>query len=142
MLQSLLYRWKSLSWWISFLNFFAEPTGTPPTRPLTHTIPLLPGTQPFRLKPYRYTPFQKDEIERQVAQLLKSNMIKESTSPFASPALLVKKKNEEWLLCVDYRRLNAYTVTLFLSLKNYLKSYKELNGSLPWTFDLGFTKSW
>jgi hypothetical protein len=44
------------------------------------------------LKPYRYTPAQKDEIEKQVIQLLKTNMIKESASPFASPVLLVKKK--------------------------------------------------
>jgi hypothetical protein len=76
----------------SFQDLFAEPTGVPPIRALTHSIPLLPGAQPFRLKPYRYTPFQKDEIEKQVQHLVDSSMIQHSTSPFASPALLVKKK--------------------------------------------------
>lgn len=42
-----------------FQDIFAEPTRTPPARSHTHTIPLVPGVQPFRLKPYRYTPFQK-----------------------------------------------------------------------------------
>ena len=78
-----------------FHDLFAEPSGVPPSRSLTHSIPLVPGTQPFRLRPYRYTPAQKDEIEKQIVQLLKSNMIQESSSPFASPALLVKKKSGE-----------------------------------------------
>jgi hypothetical protein len=56
-----------------YLDVFTEPTAVPPSRPKDHTIPLLSGTQPFRLRPYRYTPFQKDEIEKQVAQLLKNN---------------------------------------------------------------------
>jgi hypothetical protein len=93
-----------------FSDLFLDPTGAAPSTTLTHSIPLVSGVQPFRMKPYRYTPAQKDEIEKQIAHLLKSNMIKESTSPFASPTLLVKKKYGEWRLCVDYRRLNAYTI--------------------------------
>jgi hypothetical protein len=57
-----------------------------------HAIDLLPGAQPFRLRPYRYTPQQKDEIEKQVREMLSSGVIQQSSSPFASPILLVKKK--------------------------------------------------
>jgi hypothetical protein len=40
-----------------YLELFAEPSGVPPTRTMTHAIPLMPGTQPFRLRPCKYTPF-------------------------------------------------------------------------------------
>lgn len=93
-----------------FAEIFEKPQGLPPQRPYSHSIPFLPGAQPFRLRPYRYNPAQKDEIERQVKELLKNGMIQESTSPFASPVLLVKKKGGEWRLCVDYRKLNSLTV--------------------------------
>jgi hypothetical protein len=43
-------------------------------------------------RPYRYSPQQKDEVERQVATMLKSGIVVPSLSPFASPVLLVKKK--------------------------------------------------
>lgn len=126
-------------------ELFSEPVGIPPSISHTYSIPLVPGAQPFWLKPYRYTPFQKDEIECQVTHLLKTNMIKESTSPLASPALLMKKKIGDWKLCVDYRRLNAYKVKIsfhFLLLRSFLKNYKVPNGLPPWILNLGFTKLW
>jgi hypothetical protein len=62
------------------------------------------------VKPYRYSPTQKDEIERQVKEMLINGVIQPSSSPFASPVLLVKKKDGSWRFCVDYRHLNAITV--------------------------------
>lgn len=78
-----------------FSDLFLPPTGLLPKRASEHTIPLLPGSQPFRLRPYRYNSAQKDEIESQIKQLLANGWIQESNSPYASPALLVKKKKLE-----------------------------------------------
>jgi hypothetical protein len=39
-----------------------------------------------------YSPLHKDEIERQVRELLTAGLIIPSNSPYASPVLLMQKK--------------------------------------------------
>lgn len=93
-----------------FPDVFAEPKGLPPRRSCDHKIPLMEGAQPVNLRAYRHKPELKSEIERQVTELLQSGVIQKSTSHFSSPAILVKKKDGTWRLCVDYRALNSMTV--------------------------------
>lgn len=45
-----------------------------------------------------------------IDELLELNIIRHSTSPYASPIVLMKKQKGEDRLCVDYRQLNAITV--------------------------------
>ena len=63
-----------------------------------------------KVRPYRYPTIQKIEIERMVADLKESGFIRDSCSSFASPIVLVKKKDGSWCMCVDYRQLNKLTV--------------------------------
>lgn len=93
-----------------FQQVFEDPRGLPPSRECDHTIPLVDGAQPFSVKSYRYPPQLKDEIEQQIADMLKQGVIQKSHSPFASPVLLVRKKDNTWRFCVDYRYLNAITI--------------------------------
>lgn len=93
-----------------FQSVFASPTKLPPSREADHRIPLIPGAQPIKARPYRYTPQQKSEIEAQVKEMLAQGIIQRSVSSFASPVLLVKKKDGTWRFCVDYRQLNELTI--------------------------------
>lgn len=74
-----------------FDDIFGEPNGLPPQRQHTHKIILTQGTDLVVVWPYRYPHAQKDEIERQCDEMLRQRIIRQSTSPFSSPVLLVSK---------------------------------------------------
>jgi hypothetical protein len=93
-----------------YSELFKTPDELPLSKVFDHSTSLLPDTMPINCRPYRYTPHQKDGIEQQVAKMLKSRLVTPSLSPFASPVLLVKKKDGTWRFCVDYRNLNATTI--------------------------------
>jgi len=85
------------------------PTELPPSRSCNHSIPLIPGAQPVFIRPYRYPPKLKDEIEAQVKEMLAQGLIRPRTRLFSSPVLLVKKKDGTYHFYVDFRQLNAIT---------------------------------
>lgn len=86
-----------------FEEVFQEPKGLPPSRTHDHHIPLKLGVEPLNSRPYRYPYFQKTEIEKQVKDMLITEVIQASVSPYSSPVLLVKKKDGTWRMCVNYR---------------------------------------
>ncbi|KAL2097674.1 hypothetical protein ACEWY4_006881 [Coilia grayii] len=75
---------------------------------LSHDIPLL-DQAPVRQRYRRIAPSDYEAVKTHINQLLQAKVIRESSSPFASPLVLVKKKDGSLRLCVDYRLLNART---------------------------------
>ncbi|CAB3233535.1 unnamed protein product [Arctia plantaginis] len=63
-------------------------------------------------RPYRCTLEDKIEIEKQVGNLLKNNLIEESYSPFAAPVTLAFKRDENTKsrLCIVFRELNKIVI--------------------------------
>ncbi|WVZ83967.1 LOW QUALITY PROTEIN: hypothetical protein U9M48_031053 [Paspalum notatum var. saurae] len=83
----------------------------PPPRDLEYMTIIFLYCQMLCLStPYGYSPLHKSGIERQVKELLAAGLITHSSSPFASPVLLVQKKDGCWRMCVDYTKLNALTI--------------------------------
>jgi len=93
-----------------FPMVFQELEGLPPKRDIVQSIELQTGAVPVNVRPYRYPYHHKDEIEKQVQSMLSQGIIRHSSSVFSSSVILVKKKDDTWRMCVDYRELNKVTV--------------------------------
>ena len=80
------------------------------THLVEHEIQVKEGTVPIR-QPARRFPFWKQSEAKDIVQDLRErDLIEPSTSPWASPVVMVRKKDNSTRLCVDYRRLNASTI--------------------------------
>lgn len=98
------------------------------TDKIKHHIKLSDET-PFK---HRARPIHPQDIEavcNHLQQLLNAEVIHESESPFSSPIIVVRKKNGDVRLCIDYRRLNLQTVKDSYALPNLEESFSVLNGS-------------
>lgn len=87
-----------------------EIPGLPPERPIAVTIPLEPGATPPNRPYFRYSPREREEMQRQIESLLTKGLIQPSTSPFGAPVLFVKKPDGSLRMVIDYRALNKITV--------------------------------
>jgi hypothetical protein len=64
---------------------------------------------PIKLRPYRTPIVRRALISEMVDNMRKQGIIQPSVSPWASPIVLVPKKDGTYRFCVDFRRLNAVT---------------------------------
>lgn len=64
---------------------------------------------PLHRRPYRVSATERQVIQKEVDKMLQKDIIEPSSSPWASPVVLVKKKDNTWRFCVDYRHLNNIT---------------------------------
>ncbi|XP_016544368.1 uncharacterized protein LOC107844474 [Capsicum annuum] len=75
-----------------FACIFELPSTLPPHRGVfDHQIPLMKSAIPVSKRPYRYPAFKKDIIEKLVQKMMDQGVIQHSSSPYASPVVLVGK---------------------------------------------------
>ena len=64
----------------------------------------------IRYKPYPLPDAKRGEIREEIKSMMDTGIVRESSSSYASPLIIVKKKDGSNRMCVDYRKLNLVTV--------------------------------
>jgi hypothetical protein len=98
------------------------------TNAVKHHIRLSYET-PFKERPRPIHPSDREAVKQHLREPFEAGIIRESESPFASPIVLVKKKNGKIRLCVDYRKLNTRTIKDAYALPNIEETFSALSGA-------------
>ena len=112
-----------------FQSLFTEAPGT--TSLAQHHIKLT-SDQPVRSRPYPVPNSLRESLKEDISDMMKMGVIRESSSPYASP-VVVKKKDNTNRVCVDYRRLNKLTVFDPEPMPTAEHLFQKLNGDKYFT---------
>ena len=78
------------------------------TNVIQHRVKLTDDT-PIHCKPYPLLYAMREELGNEVDSMLEMGVVRPSTSPYASPIIMVKKKDGSNRVCMDFRKLNKIT---------------------------------
>ncbi|GJS76083.1 putative reverse transcriptase domain-containing protein [Tanacetum coccineum] len=92
-------------------------------------IDLVPGATPIAKSPYRLAPSKMQELSGQLQELQDKGFIRPSHSPWGAPVLFVKKKDESFRICIDYRELNKITIKNRYPLPRIDDLFDQLQGA-------------
>lgn len=84
---------------------------------------------PIRQRPYRIPLAKQGEINDQLGEMLAARVIRPSTSPWASPLVMVPKKDGTTRICIDFRKLNRVMVQNSYPLPNIEDIFSRLGKS-------------
>ena len=96
---------------------------------------------PIQQRPYRVPYSRREVVKEEIHKMLEADVIRPSTSPWASPIVMVGKKDGSVRFCVDYSvwiiesltKWLALTLILCHALRSYLTTLDLLDTSPPWT---------
>lgn len=102
-----------------------------------HSIKTISET-PIATKTYRYPQVHKNEVHRQIQDMLDQDIISHSTSPWSAPIWVVPKKTDaskkqKWRVVVDYRGLNSVTIHDHYPLPNITDILDQLGNAKYFT---------
>ncbi len=75
---------------------------------MEHHIPT--ECPPVSSQPYRVSPQSREDIDKELQRMLKEDVIGPSSSPLASPIVLITKQDGSIRFAIDYRKLNKVTM--------------------------------
>ena len=113
-----------------FQSLFTEAPGT--TSLAQHHIKLT-SDQPVRSRPYPVPYSLRESLKKDITDMMTMGVIRESSSPYASPVVVVKKKDNTNRTCVDYRKLNKLTVFDPEPMPTAEHLFQKLNGDKYFT---------
>ncbi|GKB07405.1 putative reverse transcriptase domain-containing protein, partial [Tanacetum coccineum] len=90
---------------------------------------LVPGAVHVARASYRLAPPELPELSTQIQELSDKGFIRPSSSPWGAPVLFVKKKDESFWMCINYRELNKLTVKNRYPLLRIDDLFDQLQGS-------------
>ncbi|GKC33847.1 putative reverse transcriptase domain-containing protein [Tanacetum coccineum] len=92
-------------------------------------IKLIPRATPVAKSLYLLAPSELEELSGQLKNLQDKGFIRPSSSPWGAPVLFVKKKDESFRMCIDYRELNKLTIKNRYPLPRIDDLFDQLQGS-------------
>ena len=110
-------------------DVFAENKSDLGRTDLVHHTITLSTDRPIWQPPRRFPRAKREEAEKEIERMLENGIIEESSSPFASPCVLVTKKDGTLRFCIDFRQINHYTVKDRLPVPRVDSSLEALEGS-------------
>ena len=93
------------------------PPELPSLRDVEHVIETEDALS-VRCPPFKMSPLELDELQRQLKDLLDKGFVRPRSSPWGAPVLFVRKKGGSLRMCIDYRMINSLCI-------------KRLNTPLP-----------
>ncbi|CAC5404338.1 unnamed protein product [Mytilus coruscus] len=101
-----------------------------------HRIETFRDARPVKMGFYNQSPHMHKETEKHLVEMKKNNIIKESTSEYHSPVILVKKKTapgqpQQYRFCVDFRKLNHQTKSSFFPIPRLENVFDTLGEVQP-----------
>jgi hypothetical protein len=81
------------------------------------------------MSPYRLSRPFREELKKQLDNLLAKGLIRHSVSPWGAHVMFTAKRDGSWRKCVDSRALNAVTIKNKYPLPRIQDLFDQLNGA-------------
>ena len=108
--------------------FLKGPTDKGRTNLVKHRIELT-HNKPFKEPHRRIPPALNEEVREHLQEMLHTEVIRESSSPYSSNVVIVRKKDGTIRFCVDFRRLNNKTINGAYAIHRVEDSLHFLSGA-------------